>query len=73
MMRYLYNEQKGKCPVCGHRMDAKTGWNIHHLLPKHLGGRWIVENLVILHPFCHIQVHQNEFKATALQESVKKA
>ena len=70
MMRYLYDKQKGCCPVCGLKITAETGWNAHHLLPKYLGGKWIQENLVLLHPVCHVQVHQNESVAAALTISV---
>jgi len=48
------------------KTTAKTGYNTHHLLPKYLGGKWCAENLVLLHPVCHIQVHQNQRVAAAL-------
>ena len=70
MLRYLYDRQKGHCPVCQLKINAQTGWNAHHLLPKHLGGKWTGENLVLLHPVCHIQVHQNPSVAAALNLSV---
>jgi len=70
MMRYLYNRQKGLCLVCNKRITMETGWNVHHLIPKHLGGKWIQINLVILHPVCHIQVHQNEVVAAALTKAL---
>jgi len=73
MLRYLYNRQKGNCPICLLRINAQTGWNAHHLTPKHLGGKWTGENLVLLHPVCHIQVHQNPSVAAALTISVKYA
>ena len=71
MLRYLYNRQKGKCLVCQLRITGQTGWNAHHLQPKYLGGGWFKENLVLLHPVCHIQVHQNPLVAAALTKSVK--
>jgi len=70
MLRFLYDRQDGYCPVCGLKVTAQTGWNAHHLLPKHLGGKWKRDNLVLLHPVCHIQVHQNESVAAALTISV---
>jgi len=73
MLRYLYERQKGCCLICQQPINAQTGWNAHHLTPKHLGGRWTQENLVLLHPVCHIQVHQNQSVAAALTISVKSA
>lgn len=70
MMRYLYQRQKGLCKVCHQKITAQTGYNTHHIHPKHLGGKWIAENLVLLHPVCHIQVHQNPSVAAALNKSV---
>jgi len=73
MLRYLYEKQNGCCPVCQQHISAQTGWNAHHINPKHLGGKWTQENLVLLHPVCHIQVHQNQSVAAALTTSLKNA
>ena len=72
MIRSLYNSQNGCCLVCNQRITAITGWNAHHLQPKYLGGKWKFDNLVLLHPVCHIQVHQNEVVAAALTIRVKR-
>jgi len=71
MHRYIYSLQQGICPVCNQRITLETGWNVHHINPIHLGGRWLSDNLVMLHPVCHIQVHQNPVVAAALDQSVK--
>ena len=73
MLTYLYKRQKGLCKVCGERITGQTGWNAHHLTPKYLGGGWVAKNLVLLHPVCHVQVHQNNSVAAALTKSVKGA
>ena len=73
MMRYLYDRQKGCCAVCKEKITVETGYNTHHLHPQHLGGRWTADNLVLLHPVCHVQVHQNNSVAVALAKSVKSA
>ena len=70
MLRYLYERQKGCCKVCACKITVTTSWNVHHLMPKYLGGKWEQDNLVLLHPVCHIQVHQNESVAAALTISV---
>ena len=73
MLRYLYERQKGCCLICKKQITAKTGWNAHHLQPKYLGGKWTAGNLILLHPICHIQVHQNEMVAPVLTKSIKSA
>ncbi|MCP4267108.1 MAG: group II intron reverse transcriptase/maturase [Candidatus Brocadiaceae bacterium] len=73
MMCYLYERQKGCCPICKQKITSVTGYNTHHLHPKHLGGKWTAENLVFLHPVCHVQVHQNESVNAALKLGVKSA
>jgi len=65
MHRYIFNRQKGKCKLCQQAITGQTGWHLHHLTPKHLGGKWTAENLVILHPICHVQVHHNKNVTTA--------
>ncbi len=65
MILYLYRRQKGLCPICQQKITKQTGWNAHHLTPKYLGGERSSENLVLMHPVCHVQVHQNQSVDTA--------
>ncbi len=55
--RYLWLEQAGRCLVCGHSLTLEEGWHVHHLLWRILGGSDLIDNLVLLHPNCHRQVH----------------
>jgi RNA-directed DNA polymerase len=55
--RYLWLEQEGQCPVCRQTLTLDPGWHIHHLVWRSLGGEDLVDNLVLLHPNCHRQVH----------------
>ena len=73
MLRYLYERQKGCCAVCACKITNETGWNAHHVIPKYLGGKWSADNLILLHPVCHIQVHQNKSVSAALNLSVRGA
>jgi RNA-directed DNA polymerase len=59
--RYLWLEQDGKCLVCGQPLALGEGWQIHHLLWRSHGGDATVENLVLLHPNCHRQVHSQRW------------
>ena len=55
--RYLWLEQDGKCPVCGQALTLEEGWHVHHLLWRSHGGTDAFDNLVLVHPNCHRQVH----------------
>jgi RNA-directed DNA polymerase len=55
--RYLWQEQDGKCLVCGQPLTPESRWHVHHLLWRTHGGADTVDNLVLLHPNCHRQVH----------------
>ena len=59
-LRLLYRRQQGKCPVCQTKITTDTGWHTHHIQEKHLGGKWTMNNLVLLHPNCHRQVHDQK-------------
>lgn len=53
----LFERQSGKCLHCNQKIDSIENWNAHHLVPKYLGGKFTADNLVLLHPVCHRQVH----------------
>jgi RNA-directed DNA polymerase len=55
--RYLWLEQDGNCLVCGEPLALDAGWQVHHLLWRSHGGSDTLDNLVLLHPNCHRQVH----------------
>jgi hypothetical protein len=35
-----------------------TGWSKHHIVPKSQGGTDALVNLQLLHPKCHVKLHQ---------------
>jgi RNA-directed DNA polymerase len=55
--RYLWLEQNGQCLVCRQPLTLEAGWHAHHLLWRVFGGDDNIDNLVLLHPNCHRQVH----------------
>ncbi len=57
LLTRLYKRQDGRCLHCNQKITNQSGWNAHHLIAKHLGGTYTADNLVLLHPVCHIQVH----------------
>jgi RNA-directed DNA polymerase len=54
---WLWLEQNGKCLVCNQPLPLDGGWHVHHLRWRSRGGSDTVDNLVLLHPNCHRQVH----------------
>jgi RNA-directed DNA polymerase len=59
---YLWQKQKGICPICAERISKITGWHNHHVMALSRGGAEGAENRVLLHPNCHMQVHNRAFK-----------
>lgn len=53
----IFRKQKGKCPMCEQRITKQSGWHIHHLIYRCDGGKDTMDNLIMLHPDCHYQVH----------------
>jgi RNA-directed DNA polymerase len=58
----LWQEQKGLCPMCSHKITKATGWHNHHIVWRCHGGADGVRNRVLLHPNCHSQVHSRKLK-----------
>ena len=54
---HLWKEQGGICPVCTQPITEIERWHSHHIIWRTQGGRDSVDNLVLLHPNCHRQVH----------------
>lgn len=53
----LWKAQNGICPICREHITVNTGWEIHHVVPRGLGGSEARSNLVLLHTNCHWQAH----------------
>lgn len=49
---------KGRCAVCRQPLvGSEEDVHIHHVLPRNRGGTDDIANLVLLHLYCHQQVH----------------
>nr|WP_256670638.1 MULTISPECIES: HNH endonuclease signature motif containing protein [unclassified Pseudomonas] len=53
----LWIAQNKRCPLCKQLITFDTGWNIHHIVERHKGGGDELENVELLHPNCHRQLH----------------
>ncbi len=72
----LWFQQQGTCPVCGQPIDLGADFDEHHIQPRQRGGSDDWDNLVLLHPNCHRQVHHamNNVKLPAfLMDGLAKA
>lgn len=57
---HMWKEQKGLCPRCNQKITKITGWHSHHVVWRSKGGTDRAENLILLHPNCHMQLHSQE-------------
>jgi RNA-directed DNA polymerase len=60
----LWQRQDGRCLVCGHLITLETEWHTHHVVWKVKGGTDRLDNLALLHPTCHRQVHSGEHSSS---------
>jgi RNA-directed DNA polymerase len=67
LLEHVFKRQKGKCAYCELPLNLQSGWQVHHILPRILGGTNSWDNLVILHPNCHNSVHFNKFSFSKAQ------
>lgn len=56
----LWRSQQGICPNCQQKITELTGWARHHIIWRSHGGGDTLDNLVLLHPTCHMQVHSQK-------------
>jgi len=59
-LRRLWKAQHGCCLRCGQAITVESGWHIHHKVWRTHGGGESVDNLEMLHPACHRQVHSSK-------------
>ena len=55
-LRRIWRQQKGLCPMCRQGFKGETSIHVHHIIKRCKGGDSL-NNLVMLHPNCHHQVH----------------
>lgn len=57
--RVLAYRQKGKCPICDGSLINGEEMHVHHRVQRKDGGKDNIENLSLVHLYCHQQVHSN--------------
>lgn len=68
----LWLEQEGKCPVCDQELVEQRAWHTHHIRERVEGGDDTLDNLVLVHPNCHRQIH-NQGWVVSKPRPVKRA
>ena len=58
--RTLWFWQEGICPECNERLELYRSWEVHHVVYRCRGGPDTLDNLVLLHPNCHRQLHSRD-------------
>ena len=58
----LFNIQKGKCPICNQPLlnleeTGQEELHVHHVIPRKSGGTNQLNNLRLVHLYCHQQQH----------------
>ncbi len=57
-IRMLARQQKGKCLHCRDSLHNGEELHLHHRVPKAKGGSSKLENLTLVHLYCHQQIHR---------------
>ena len=57
--RRVFSHQSGICPVCHQHLENGEELHFHHVVPKKLGGTDDLDNLRLVHYYCHRQIHNN--------------
>lgn len=55
--RMLLNRQDYRCAHCGRPFEDEQIQE-HHVIPRNTGGNDDLDNVVLVHPWCHHQHHQ---------------
>ncbi len=58
----LWKQQEGKCPQCGQAISLEERTHTHHIIYRVMGGPDTQDNLLLLHPECHRQLHTNDHR-----------
>jgi RNA-directed DNA polymerase len=66
----LWQQQEGKCPVCGQLIDDEVPWLIRPVVPIKVGGTRSIANLKMLHSPCQRRFRIANGKVSASDDRV---
>ncbi|MGQ4810593.1 hypothetical protein NKDENANG_04073 [Candidatus Entotheonellaceae bacterium PAL068K] len=52
--------QKGVCTTCGDSLHNGEERHSHHVRPRSKGGKDSLSNLILVHMYCHQQIHKSK-------------
>nr|WP_172689222.1 group II intron reverse transcriptase/maturase [Enterobacter cloacae]AQX35370.1 group II intron reverse transcriptase/maturase [Enterobacter cloacae] len=58
----LWQSQQRRCMLCQELITPETGWHVHHIIRRVVGGTDDNSNLCLVHPVCHSQIHALNLK-----------
>ncbi|WP_424100693.1 HNH endonuclease [Moorena producens] len=58
-----------KCAHCGLIFREEDSLEVHHVIPRSLGGSNLIKNLELLHLHCHDKVHGTKVNSKELDEN----
>ena len=64
-VKELWERQEGNCPNCHQRITEESEWHKHHIQPKSQGGNDELDNLILVCPACHSQIHNPIYRDNA--------
>ena len=64
-LQLLWHRQSGICPVCDQPLMPDDPWERHHVIWRVYGGSDTLDNLQLLHPNCHRQLHAAQTQANS--------
>jgi RNA-directed DNA polymerase len=70
--RILAQRQKGICLWCRETLHNNEHLHIHHIEPRRLGGSDSLDNLRLMHLYCHLQLHATEKEARRVRPRRRK-
>lgn len=53
----IAKKQYHLCPICLESLYNNEEIHMHHIKPKKIGGKFSINNILIVHEFCHRQIH----------------
>ena len=65
----LARHQHGKCPVCGETLFNAERLEEHHVVRRDEGGPDVLDNLALLHYFCHRQITAHQLRERSRKKS----
>jgi RNA-directed DNA polymerase len=67
----IAKNQNAICPACKESLFNGEELHVHHLVPKSQGGKDAYSNLILVHLYCHQQIHRGKAGKRTTKELLK--